>query len=91
MDDKARIGTQGGAEASEEVPLRDRYLLAELAALCGVSRHTVRRWKAAGFRARELPFGMRRNLYRRTDVEAFLAGCGTGLDPNADPCGTTGR
>ena len=58
------------------VPMADRLLLSEpeVAALCGVSRHTVRRWKAAGLlRAVELPFGMRRNLYRRADVEAFLA------------------
>ena len=58
------------------VPMADRLLLSELevAALCGVSRHTVRRWKAAGLlRTVELPFGMRRNLYRRADVEAFLA------------------
>ena len=56
--------------------MADRLLLSEpeVAALCGVSRHTVRRWKAAGLlRTVELPFGMRRNLYRRADVEAFLA------------------
>jgi excisionase family DNA binding protein len=75
MGDRARTGRQDSAEASEEVPLRERYLLgeAEVAALCGVSQQTVRRWKAAGFlRTVELPFGMRRNLYRRSEVEAFL-------------------
>jgi len=57
----------------------ERYLLGEteVAALCGVSRHTVRRWRAAGLlRPVALPFGMRRNLYRRSDVEAFLDGRG---------------
>ena len=38
------------------------------------SRTTVRLWQAAGLlQTVELPFGMRRNLYRRADVEAFLA------------------
>jgi hypothetical protein len=74
-DARARISGQGSARGSEDVPLRERYLLAEIevAALCGVSRHTVRRWKDAGLlRTVELPFGLRRNLYRRSDVEAFL-------------------
>ncbi len=75
MGDRAWNVSRDGTDANEEVPLRDRYLLgeAEVAALCGVSRHTVRRWKDAGLlRTVELPFGMRRNLYRRADVEAFL-------------------
>ena len=34
----------------------------------------MRLWQAAGLlQMVELPFGMRRNLYRRADVEAFLA------------------
>jgi len=64
-----------GGEA--QVPLAERLLLSEpeVAALCGVSRTTVRLWQAAGLlQMVELPFGMRRNLYRRADVEAFLAG-----------------
>jgi len=46
----------------------------ELSEALGVSRTTVRLWQAAGLlQMVELPFGMRRNLYRRVDVEAFLA------------------
>jgi excisionase family DNA binding protein len=75
-DDTRRFGNSRGSRGDDAVPLADRLLLSEpeVAALCGVSRHTVRRWKAAGLlRAVELPFGLRRNLYRRADVEAFLA------------------
>lgn len=64
-----------------QVSLGDRYFLGEVevAALCGVSRHTVRRWKAAGLlQCVELPFGMRRNLYRKSDVDGFLANLGAG-------------
>ena len=72
-----RTPTDPRRDAGEAaVPMADRLLLSEpeVAALCGVSRHTVRRWKAAGLlRTVALPFGMRRNLYRRADVEAFLA------------------
>lgn len=74
-----RRGRQDGKDAAggeTQVPIAERLLLSELevAALCGVSRNTVRLWKTAGLlQTVELPFGMRRNLYRRTDVEAFLA------------------
>jgi len=59
------------------IPVRDHYLLTELevAELCGVSRWTVREWMKAGhLRPVALPAGIRRNLYRRGDVEAFAAG-----------------
>jgi predicted site-specific integrase-resolvase len=40
--------------------------------VCGVSRPTVRRWRAEGLPSPvELPFGLRRVLYR-SDVEAFV-------------------
>ena len=71
-----RDGQTTGRRGEAVVPMAERLLLSEpeVAALCGVSRHTVRRWKAAGLlQIVELPFGMRRNLYRRADVEAFLA------------------
>ena len=68
---------RGAADRDAPVPIAERLLLSEpeVAALCGVSRNTVRLWQAAGLlHMAELPFGMRRNLYRRTDVEGFLAG-----------------
>ena len=74
-----RRGKRNGKRAAggeAQVPLAERLLLSEpeVAALCGVSRTTVRLWQAAGLlQMVELPFGMRRNLYRRADVEAFLA------------------
>ena len=64
--------------------LRDRLLLSEVevAFVCGVSQPVVRRWKAEGLlRTVELPFNLRRNLYRRSDVEAFVAELATGGDP----------
>ena len=76
MNEARGQATENSDPKAEAVGLRDRYLLGEteVAALCGVSRHTVRRWRAAGLlRTVELPFGMRRNLYRSSDVEAFLA------------------
>jgi len=66
------------------VALRDRLLLSEVevAFVCGVSQPVVRRWKAEGLlRTVELPFNLRRNLYRRSDVEAFVAELATGGDP----------
>ena len=68
----------------DEVALRDRLLLSEdeAAFVCGVSRPTLRRWRAEGLlRTVELPFNLRRNLYRRSDVEAFVEGLATGGDP----------
>ena len=42
------------------------------AGLFGVSRTTFRRWVAAGFLCPvHLPFGERRKLYHREEVEAF--------------------
>ena len=55
---------------------KDRLLLDEdeLAELFGVSKPTVRSWVADGFIRRvELPGGIRRNLYRRSDADAFVA------------------
>lgn len=73
-----------GKDQIDEVALRDRLLLSEVevARVCGVSRPTVRRWKDEGLlHIVELPFNLRRNLYRRTDVEAFVEGLATGRDP----------
>jgi hypothetical protein len=81
---EARRGRQDGKGAADRdapVPIAERLLLSEpeVAALCGVSRTTVRLWQAAGLlQMVELPFGMRRNLYRRADVEAFLANLDVG-------------
>lgn len=74
-------GQIGRRPHGRDIALAERYLLGEVevAALCGVSRHTVRRWRAAGLlKTVELPFGMRRNLYRRSDVDGFLAKLGAG-------------
>jgi hypothetical protein len=78
----ARLGsgsarTSVGGKGGPSVPVAERLMLDELevAALCGVSRHTVRRWKAAGLlQPVQLPFAMRRVLFMKTDVESFLAG-----------------
>ena len=67
----------------DEVALRDRLLLSEVevAFVCGVSQPVVRRWKTEGLlRTVELPFNLRRSLYRRSDVEAFVEGLATGGD-----------
>ena len=72
---RSKRNRKGPAGDEAQVPLAERLLLSEpeVAALCGVSRTTVRLWQAAGLlQMVELPFGMRRNLYRRADVEAFL-------------------
>lgn len=73
---RSKNNGKGAAGGEAQVRLAERLLLSEpeVAALCGVSRTTVRLWQAAGLlQMVELPFGMRRNLYRRADVEAFLA------------------
>jgi predicted site-specific integrase-resolvase len=56
------------------VPPADRILVSEAVAaeLCSVSLPTFRKWMQAGLIDRvALPGGLRRNLYRRADVEAF--------------------
>lgn len=71
----------GGEEARlnkrEIVPVHERILVSEAVAaqLCSVSQVTFRKWVAAGaIRPLELPGDIRRNLYRRVDIEAFVAG-----------------
>ncbi len=61
----------------ESVPVCERILVSEAVAakLCSVSKVTFRKWVAAGaIRPIDLPGGVRRNLYRRVDIEAFAAG-----------------
>ena len=58
------------------VPVHERILVSEAVAakLCSVSQVTFRKWVAAGaIRPVELPGDIRRNLYRRADIEAFAA------------------
>lgn len=58
----------------EAVPPHDRILVSEAVAaqLCSVSLPTFRKWMQTGLIDRvALPGGLRRNLYRRADVEAF--------------------
>jgi hypothetical protein len=65
-----------------EVPEQDRLLISEAVAaqLCGVSLKTFRKWMSLGFVSPVyLPGGkdggsLRRNLYRRADIEAFTSG-----------------
>lgn len=61
----------------ESVPVGERVLVSEAVAaqLCSVSTVTFCRWVAAGaVRPLDLPGGVRRNLDRRADIEAFAAG-----------------
>ena len=65
------------APSPEKVPTSERVLVAEKVAseLCSVSQVTFRKWVKAGvIRPVDLPGGIRRNLYRRVDIEAFAAG-----------------
>lgn len=62
------------AETAKAVPQSDRFLLGEAVAAqyCSVSQVTFRKWVAAGVIDRvEMPAGLRRNLFLRTDVEAL--------------------
>ena len=54
----------------------ERILVSEndSSTLLGVSKPTFRRWVAVGLiRPVAMPNGMRRKLYRRSDLEAFAA------------------
>jgi hypothetical protein len=58
------------------VPLADCYLVSEedASATLAVSKPVFRHWVAAGLISPvALPGGIRRKLYRRTDLEAFAA------------------
>ena len=58
-----------------KVPPWNRLLIDEdtLAELLGVSRPTARRWVEIGLISPvELPLGVKRTLYRRTDIEAAV-------------------
>jgi hypothetical protein len=60
-------------ERRKSVPIGERILVSEAVAakLCSVSKVTFRKWVAAGAIR---PVDLRRNLYRRADIEAFAAG-----------------
>ena len=69
--------TVAHAQPREKVPTAERILVAEKVAaeLCSVSQVTFRKWVAAGtIRPVDLPGDVKRNLYRRVDIEAFAAG-----------------
>jgi hypothetical protein len=64
-------------ERRDFAPVGERILVSEAVAaqLCSVSQVTFRKWVATGaIRPVDLPGGVRRNLYRRVDIEAFAAG-----------------
>jgi len=65
---------QHAPNRDEAVPPHDRILVSEAVAaqLCSVSLPTFRKLMQSGLIDRvALPGGLRRNLYRRADVEAF--------------------
>ena len=60
----------------QAIPAESTILVSENAAtkMCGVSKPTFRKWVADGLITPvELPDNLRRNLYRRADLEAFAA------------------
>lgn len=66
----------GTSKTRHLIPFSERLLLGEVevAQLCGVSRWVVRRWKDEGrLRPVRLPGDVRRNMYRRGDVERLMA------------------
>jgi Helix-turn-helix domain len=66
--------TTESSAARDTVPVRAPILVSETegAKLLGVSRPTFRKWVRLGLIAPlELPGGIRRNLYRRRDLEDF--------------------
>ena len=61
----------------DDLPPSELILVSEsiAARLCSVSLPTFRKWARSGrIRRVELPGDIRRNLYRRADIEAFAAG-----------------
>ncbi len=69
--------TVAHAQPHEKVPTAERILVSEKVAseLCSVSQVTFRKWVAIGaIRPVDIPGDIRRNLYRRVDIEAFAAG-----------------
>lgn len=68
-DAVAQAARPDGVEGIADEPLMS---VTEVAAVCGVSRHTVYHWNRAGNGPARLRVG-RYSRYRRSDVEAFLA------------------
>lgn len=65
------------AQSTEKVPTAERVLVSEKVAaeLCSVSKVTFRKWvKAGAIKPVDIPGDVKRNLYRRADIEAFTAG-----------------
>lgn len=63
-------------KAVPTIPTAERILISEAIAaeLCSVSQVTFRKWVALGLLHQvDLPGNLRRNLYRRADIEAFAA------------------
>ena len=61
---------------TKTIPTHERVLVSEdaAAALLSVSKPTLRAWVAEGLLTPvELPHGLRRRLYRRTDIEKWAA------------------
>lgn len=85
--DSGRDGIRGmrnrPTDARDAIPVRDGILVGEDlgSRLMGVSKPTFRMWVRLGLiDALELPGGVRRNLYRRQDLEKFAASLPTKRD-----------
>jgi hypothetical protein len=79
-DDPAPLSLRLG-KARPAIPMSERILVSEpiAAELCGVSLKTFRDWMKGGLiRPVDLPGNLRRNLYRRADIEAFAGGRSSG-------------
>jgi predicted site-specific integrase-resolvase len=67
------------SRSRDRIPVSERILIDEptAAGLCSVSLPTFRKWVESGLiRKVALPGDLRRNLYRRADVEAFASTSG---------------
>jgi excisionase family DNA binding protein len=67
-------------DTQSTIPASECLLVSEdvAAAMCGCSKPTFRSWVAEGLISPvKLPHGMRRRLYRREDLEAFVESLGS--------------
>jgi len=66
----AETNVRNGSDPQTPILVSER----DATMMCGVSRPTFRNWVDAGLIVRvDLPGNVRRNLYRRSDLEQFAA------------------
>jgi len=71
---RSRTSVSATTAAGKRDPLPLLIAEVQVARLLGVGRSTVRHWSSAGILCPvELPLGVQRVLYRRADVERFIA------------------